>query len=378
MTRPRERGNPTLRALDRAVGVPIVVGAGAFRRRRPLPPEPKRVGIVNSTNIGDTVLLSAVARDVAAAFGDADVVLFAQSAANPLIELVAGVRGVELAIVDPRHAISTIRKERLDVLLDFDPWPRIEAIYGLLSRARFTAGFRAPGQHKHHAFDAFVDHLSDVHELENFRRLASVLGVESRSLPRFEPPRAERPTDRPYVVFHLWPSGYRSELKEWPQEHWATLARAVAERGRTVVLTGSSADAARTAAFVGSLPDVDGNVVDVAGRYGLSELLGVLAQADCVVSVNTGVMHIAAAVGAPTVALNGPTSSRRWGPIGPRAASVDSSFAGCGFLNLGWEYRRRRADCMRGIEPERVLAVVENAFDEVRGRTVSPAEPELR
>jgi len=55
------------------------------------------------------------------------------------------------------------------------------------------------------------------------------------------------------------------------------------------------------------------------------------------------------------VALNGPTSGRRWGPIGGHCVDVDSAFPDCGYLNLGFEYDGRRADCMEGISLERVL-----------------------
>ena len=103
-----------------------------------------------------------------------------------------------------------------------------------------------------------------------------------------------------------------------------------------------------------------GTVVDATGAFRLDELLDVLAGADCVVSVNTGVMHMAAAVGAPTVGLNGPTSELRWGPLGRNAVSVNSELPGCGYLDLGWEYRGRREDCMQGIPVEAVLTAVEH------------------
>ena len=83
-----------------------------------------------------------------------------------------------------------------------------------------------------------------------------------------------------------------------------------------------------------------------------------LARARAVVSVNTGVMHLAAAAGAPTIALNGPTSATRWGPVGANVVSVDSELPGCGYLNLGFEYDGQRTDCMLGISVDRVAAAV--------------------
>src|SRR5918911_1069323 len=75
-------------------------------------------------------------------------------------------------------------------------------------------------------------------------------------------------------------------------------------------------------------------------------------------SSSTGVMHLAAASGAPTVSLNGPTSEARWGPVGERVRSVNADLPGCGYLNLGFEYDRGRTDCMRAISVDRVAEAV--------------------
>lgn len=352
-----ERGNPLLRAADRGLGIPLVAAAGLLRRRRPRPADLARVGVLNSTNIGDTVLLSAVLRDLAAARPDCDVVLFAGPRNSAVARLIDGVRTAPITLSDPRSAIRAIRAERLDVVLDFDSWPRIEALYSLLSGARYTIGFRTAGQHRHYGYDEVVDHSPLLHELENYRLVVGPLGVSSTSDPALRPPglvsRDRLPRD-PYVVFHLWPTGQRSELKEWPEDRWRALATELGERGYAIALTGGPADRERTETFARSLPE-ELDVTDTSGTFALDELLDLLAASACVIAVNTGVMHMAAAVGVPTIALNGPTSSRRWGPIGRRATSVDSSMPGCGYLDLGWEYRGRRQDCMLGIEVERVV-----------------------
>jgi ADP-heptose:LPS heptosyltransferase len=357
----RERGNPALRLVDRYIGIPLVAAGGLVRGRRPRPAEIRRIGVLNSTNIGDTVLLAPVLEDIAASIPGAEVILFAGPTNLPAARLITGVRAVQLQLSRPVAAVRTIRAERLDVAVDFDQWPRVEPVYCLLSGARWTAGFSSPGQHRHHAFDAHVEHSDALHELDNYRSLARLLGVESRSQPRVRPPRTVPPEElppSPYAVLHLWPTGVRSELKEWPWERWRQLAHELVARGLTVVLTGSPADAARTREFVASSGSLAPRLVDAAGKYDLAQVVDLLCGSRCVVSVNTGVMHLAAAAGAPTVGLNGPTSERRWGPVGERAVSVNSTLDGCGYLHFGWEYRGRREDCMLGIPVDRVLDAV--------------------
>lgn len=311
---------------------------------------------MKTTGIGDVVLLSAVARDVAEAFPEADVAIVGSEENLALARTVDGVRTVELPVATPWKAVPVLRREGFDVILDFGQWSRLEALYAALAGGSWTAGFETPGQRRHPAYDRSVRHRDDVHELENYRRLVATLDVTSTSLPRFTP-RGPFPVPRPrsYMVFHLWPGGYRSDLREWPLPRWRELAERMTRRGFALLLTGGRQDSERNERFIRSCQD-GANLTSLAGRCSLAELIAVLADADCVVSVNTGVMHLSAAVGARTVALNGPTAARRWGPIGPRTVCIDSEYEGCGYLNLGFEYEGRRTDCMDGISVDRVSA----------------------
>ena len=87
-------------------------------------------------------------------------------------------------------------------------------------------------------------------------------------------------------------------------------------RIRKIVLTGSEDDWPRADAFQVGCNGLGDSIVNAAGDYRFPELVDLLAGASCTVSVNTGVMHLAAATGAPTIGLNGPTAEHRWGPIG--------------------------------------------------------------
>jgi lipopolysaccharide heptosyltransferase III len=254
--------------------------------------------------------------------------------------------------------LRAVRAEAVDVMLDFGAWPRLNAVLSAASGARYTVGFKTRGQGRHYCYDLAVEHSADLHELDNYRALAKAFGVESGSLPAFTPTRATELPAEPYVVFHQWPGGYRSELKEWPTTSWHELARRVGDNGTMIVLTGAPADRERTEAAAAAI-----GAVNAAGEYTFSQLVDVLAGSECVVSVNTGVMHLAAATGAPTVGLNGPTAEKRWGPIGTRATSVNSTYAGCGYLNLGSEYHGQREDCMEGISVDAVVAAMEKVRD---------------
>jgi len=107
--------------------------------------------------------------------------------------------------------------------------------------------------------------------------------------------------------------------------------------------------------LINGLPaDMRQDVHNAAG-LNLAKTAAVLAGARLVVSVDTGIMHMAAALGTPVVGLHGPTSSRRWGPVGERNIAVDSTLNGSGYLNLGWDYPKNPPACMDGVRFESVV-----------------------
>jgi heptosyltransferase I len=127
-----------------------------------------------------------------------------------------------------------------------------------------------------------------------------------------------------------------------------------AGQGMDVILTGAPSDSAANDRLLSALSPRTRHFVRNAAGTNLKETMMTLADARLVVSVDTGVMHIAAALGVPLVALHGPTSAKRWGPMSERAVAIDSPLPGCGYISLGWEHRFQPPACMECISYETV------------------------
>jgi ADP-heptose:LPS heptosyltransferase len=355
---PADRGNRALKALDRIAGIPALGIAGVarrFRGRRPVPKDWQSIGLFETAAVGDVILLSGVVRDLRAARPDARIVVFVTSTNAGFARLLDGPDEV---VVLPVRAIASavrrVRAEDLDVCVDFGAWPRFDALVTVLSGARCTVGRRTPGQHRHFGYDIVVDHSSIVHEIVNFQRLVQPLGVDSTSDPRIAiPPGPSGPTE-PYAVLHLWPGGANFQERSWPDERWRELAEVMNARGLEVVLTGGPGDVVPTAGVVGDWRAGGVRATSAAGSSP-EDCARLLGGAAIVVSVNTGVMHLAAALGVPTVGLNGPTSCRRWGPIGRRTLCVASPDVPEGYLDLGFERDDRYPNAMNAISVPAVL-----------------------
>ncbi len=363
-----DRGNPRLKFLDRYVGIPLVALGSIPRRirgRRPIPADWSTVGVLLTSGIGDTVVASAVLADLRAARPDARIVLFVTANNASFARLLPDPdRVVELPVRRVWSAIRQVRAEQCDVIVDLSAWRRFDALLARGSGARVTIGLRTPGQHRHYGYDVVVDHEKG-HEVDNDRRLLAALGIPSSSMPAIARPQGvDPPLASPYVVFHLWPGGANFAERSWTLDHWQRLAEALSARGLEVVLTGGTGDVEACERLVTAWSAAGIHAHSAAGTP-WPESLACLGGAVGVVSVNTGVMHVAAALGAPTVALNGPTSTTRWRPLGPHTRCVVSPMVPDGYLNLGFEHDDRYRDCMQEITPDAVLAAWDDLQAEV-------------
>jgi heptosyltransferase I len=275
-------------------------------------------------------------------------------------------RRVVISLTSPKESIRQIRREHLDVLLDFTSWQRLTAFYALMSGSRFTAGFRTAGQHRSRGYDVVVDHRSDRHEVDNFRAVLAELKIPVGSQPRVRLPPLSKQVlpgepgshEQDLVVFHPWASGTRSMLREWPEDYWIKLAVRLARPGTHFFVTGAPSDMARAEPLVEKLRAAGLDARTFAGTDGFVTLAYMLKTARVVVSVNTGVMHLAAVLGARTVSINGPNRNGRWGPVGPRAIGVEAPGSGCGYLHLGFEFGGKASDCMQRTSVEMIVEAV--------------------
>jgi heptosyltransferase III len=370
------RGSKVNRLMDFWLGIPllnILAIAIVAGRRRTWPERVKKVGVLCSPALGDTLLFSAALQDIRAHFPGTNsesvqIVHFCMNQNIAAAELIPGAdRRVLVNLTKVGETIRRFRAERLDVMLDFSSWQRLTAFYSMMAGARFTAGFRTKGQHRGRGYDLTVEHRNDRHEVCNFRALLRGVGIATQADPRVQlsaPANEPLPNARDLVVFHLWASGNRHWLREWPEDRWIELAGRLARLDSTFVITGAPGDRARIEQFSQRMATVNLSAVPFIGTDGFVSLAHLLQRARVVVSVNTGVMHLAAVLGAPTVSINGPNRNGRWGPVGPRAVGVEAPGDGCGYLHLGFDFDGNATDCMERTTVDMVVA----AANEVMGR----------
>jgi len=276
--------------------------------------------------------------------------------------------------------LKELRSESYDAVVDLQGLLK-SAIVVASSRSKSKIGFRGGKE----AAAAWVlnqpqpAYDPDRHALSRYLDLLGPLGFSRPAEPRFglapAPEHLARAgellagagSDGPLVICHpraLWDS------KLWPVEHWRDLVDRLLAAGCRVAVSGGPGDGEVTGAIVSSLAEKPG-LVDLTGVTDLKTLAALLTLAKLVICTDTGVMHLAAAMGTRVLALFGPTAPWRTGPWGDNHV----------VMRLGLEcspcFQRQcgQARCLSALSPLGVFNQAQGMLAGVSGP--SPSRTEL-
>lgn len=148
--------------------------------------------------------------------------------------------------------------------------------------------------------------------------------------------------------------------KRWPIPYYAELAKELAQDGATVWVLGGPLEKELAAEII---RHAGPRVRDLTG-HDLRDAILALKASDLAVSNDSGLMHISAAIGTPTIGIFGPTDPRLWGPLNPLAAAVeperDVPCPACGKKNCGNVRHRSTSE----IPPTRVIEIARRCLQD--------------
>ena len=263
--------------------------------------------------------------------------------------------------------IKALRDRQYDLVVHLTEAKRGAWLVRLL-RPQWAVAPRQKGNFWQNSFTHFYPHASNPRRhtveinLDALRRIGIqptdadkkvtlVPGAEAET--RVEGLLAERDlSGRDFV--HLHPAS-RWLFKCWPAAKVAQLADALAARGLAIVLT-AAPDPNETALMDEVRANTRARIVDLSGQLSLKELAALTARARLFVGVDSAPMHIAAAMGTPTVALFGPSGDIEWGPWRTAHRVVASNIHPCRPCGLDGCGGGKVSECLTTLPVERVLA----------------------
>ena len=331
--------------------------------------------IVKMSAIGDVIHALPAVNALRAHFPDAHITWLVEEAASDIVESHEAVDRVLISkrkhwingplrlsrlhsLKEVRHFVGELRDTTYDLVIDFQGLMKSAVMVGLC-RAERKIGYDRTREFSYLVLDERIPpYPMDKHAILRYLHLVAHLGVDTRQIV-YNLAFGEK--ERSYVRRMLNQRGWNGECvvavnamakwktKLWNPESLARLANMLVERlGCFVVFTGSRADEKAIRKMTSSTRD---ECISLAGQTNLKELAALFEVARCVVSIDTGPMHLAAAMGTPVVALFGPTAPWRTGPFGEghQVLRAGASCSPC------FEKRCESVVCMREISVEQVF-----------------------
>jgi heptosyltransferase-2 len=324
---------------------------------------PRRILLVRLSALGDVVLATPAARALRKRFPEAEIDWLVESPYLPLIEANPHVHAFAYE-KHGRHAGSrgwlALRRELAqrgyDLVVDLQAKPKTRLLRGVgreslaLRKRSFGETLlallgRDPPLERAHAVDLYLEALAPIGVEPDGRALE--LHLSERMKAEAEPvlPQGRRVAIAP---------GARWATKRWPIERFAQVAAALHESGLQPLLIGGPGEAEQMARIRAALP-AGVRAPDTTG-LSIGGLAAAIGACELMVAGDSGPAHLASALGVPLVAIFGPTSPRRWGPVSERAAVVRLPLDCSPCSNHGTA-RCPHGDhrCMTGISTEAVL-----------------------
>jgi heptosyltransferase I len=355
------RGNKYLKGLDKYFGIPLLFTLGLLRKNRKLPCDISSVAIMMAPAIGDIILSSGLLKDIKSNSNNILIHLFVPEGYSDVASLIGNYDQLtKINLSKPLKSLAAIRRYSFDVFIDASQWARLPALITFFSKSKYTIGFLSKGQGKHFVFDKAVHHSNETHEFYNLKNLNFFKVDSNKYLPTLDTTNLVQ-VDKKKVTIHLKPSGYISERKEWPIEYWKIVIDYMLKKELTIVFTGSSADKPEIDSIIKNFNNTN-KLKNLAGSLTIIETANELRSSSIVISVNTGIMHLASFLNCNLIALHGPTNSKRWGPLNKNCIIINSPYLEAPCLNLGFEYncKDNNGKCMKAILPDVVIKSIES------------------
>ena len=217
------------------------------------------------------------------------------------------------------HDFTTLmQQEQFDLLLQMQGNGTIVNRLLQTMGAKYLAGFENAESRMNSRL--FVEYPGNLSEVERHLALMEQLGIPASGTElEFPVTKKEREESKrviaaglgskPYVCVH---PGSRGAWRQWPPQYFAALADYAAERGYTIVVTGTNDERDITRELIKS---VHHPVIDMTGKTSLAGIAVLIQEASMLIANCTGVSHIAAALRTPSFIISMDGEPERWAPL---------------------------------------------------------------
>ena len=352
---------------------------------KPWPHNPNKI-LVRSTNwIGDAVMTTPAVRAIRENFPESEITMLVHPWVSDVFRYSPRVDRLFIYEKKGRHKglrgmlqlAGELRQEQFDcaiLLQNAFEAALITLLAGIPVRGGYTTDGRGllltHGVHK-------INELNKKHEVNYYQRILLGLGLRpavnelelfipgnhiDAAKQRIEDLTGARLKSAPLIGFN--PGAAFGPAKRWPEEKFAELAEMLCRRTKArILLFGSAADKETAVRIIGRAGAAASRMIDLTGATTLIEAMALIGECDVFVTNDSGLMHVAAALRTPLVAIFGSTDHIATGPFSDNAVVIRKPLpcSPCKKTHCPEKHFR----CMKLIDSNEVGAAVFRLLEEV-------------
>ncbi|MEK7274070.1 MAG: glycosyltransferase family 9 protein [Candidatus Desantisbacteria bacterium] len=370
--------------IDKLIGTPLCFLLGIidkpFKRKLPPSADIKKILVIKLVAIGDLVVALPALRALKQGFPHAHLTLMTTPRVREVVEgcpyldeiIYYDILGKDKGISGLIKLIHTLKTKKFDLALELDHYYRITSLITYLSGIKNRAGFDLPGQGRRGLVTIKSPYLINKHEVEAFLEMAKTVGVgdaSSELVPIWTSKEDERDIDSFFEQNKIQPddfvvaihpgTGPSATCRRWSPERFACLADwLIKEYKARVIFTGAPSEVELVNSILAFMQE---KPIVAAGKTSLKQLAEIARRCGLFISVDTGPLHVAAAMGTRVIGLYGPNIPSKWGPYGKGHLTVYKQLpcSPCTKQYLGQVSRCQNPICMEQITVEDVKAQVD-------------------
>lgn len=321
---------------------------------------PSSILVIRPGGIGDAVLLVPTIQALKKRYPDAEIDILAEKRNREVFTFCPEIANI--LTYEKAGDLFSLFRRRYDITIDTEQWYRLSAVVAYLLGSPVRIGFET--NIRGELFTDTVGYEENRYEGKSFLNLISSLTGEiglNWDKPFISVPSAIFEKSKKLLlplagrkIAAVFPGGSIPE-KLWGAKNFEKLSQRLLNKGYAIMIIG------------GEKEKKDGDLIsknlagalNLCGNVSLIETASALKQASLLITGDSGIMHIAFALGVKTLSLFGPGNAKKWAPRGKNYAFISKEIDCSPCTKFGHTSKcRNNMRCMRAIEIEEVYGTV--------------------
>jgi len=337
---------------------------GAFN----LPSQINSILIIRPGGIGDAVFLLPILRKLKNIFPKKQISILCERRNAQIFSSQKGLC-YKIYRYDTSKELFSLFKNKHDLIIDTEQWHYFSALIGRFLKPTYFIGF-ATRPNRSKLYDNSVNYKINAHELVNFSKLFDPIFLQNSADTTIENCYQITPEHNQWAQDKIPPNsitlfiGASIPIRRLDQNQCLAIIKYIVNHNYHVILIGGTDVIQAGKEVVETVADK--RLLNFVGKISLEKSTALIKRSKLFIGPDSGLMHLACAVGTPVISIFGPGNLQKWRPIGQQHTIITENVdcSPCTLFGYTIPTCQKSYKCMRNIKMEKITSAIERVIHE--------------